>query len=81
MIQFSAHMVQITTPKTTNSYRTIHISSTLLQIQKKQQLLQKERKLLLGNKYHDSNFVCTKLNGKPISPNSINTVLLNIVNM
>lgn len=67
MIQISAKTVQITTPKTKNSYRTIHISDTLVRLLHRQKTLQQKRKLALGNKYTDSDFVCTKINGKPVS--------------
>ena len=36
-----------------------------------QQMLQNKNKLKYGHLYFDSNFVCTKKNGKPITPNSI----------
>lgn len=34
-------------------------------------MLQNKNKLKYGQLYFDSNFVCTKKNGKPITPNSI----------
>lgn len=71
MIQISGKVVEITTPKTKNSYRTVHISDTLNDLLKTQKLLQKKRKLALGNKYFDSELVCTKPNGKPVTPNVI----------
>lgn len=71
MISLSHHRVQLTTPKTKNSYRTVPISSTLIEILRKQKLFQKENKLRYGNKYYDSEFVCTKKDGKPVTPNVI----------
>lgn len=71
MIVLSQGRYAITTPKTKNSYRTIPIGQTLVDILKQQRKIQSERKLLYGKNYRESNFVCTQANGKPVTPNSI----------
>ena len=61
----------IGTPKTQASYRIIDIGETLtnlLKIHKKKQL---ENRLRYGQYYQQNNFVCTKENGSPVTPNSI----------
>ena len=61
----------IGTPKTQASYRIIDIGDTLtnlLRIHKKRQL---EIRLRYGQFYQQNNFVCTKENGEPVTPNSI----------
>ncbi|WP_195943431.1 tyrosine-type recombinase/integrase [Enterococcus faecium] len=59
------------TPKTKASYRTILLGDTLLKILKMMKKRQKENKLFYGSKYIDSDFVCVKENGQPVTPNSI----------
>lgn len=59
------------TPKTQSSYRTIDIGLELVSILKRHQIQQKENKLFYGQHYTDSNFLCTKENGKLVTPNSI----------
>ncbi|MDT2805277.1 tyrosine-type recombinase/integrase [Vagococcus lutrae] len=59
------------TPKTQSSYRTIHIGPSLLSLLKKAQIRQKENKLFYGDYYNETEFVCTKENGKPVTLNSI----------
>lgn len=59
------------TPKTQSSYRTIHIGPTLLSLLKKAKLRQKENKLFYREFYTDTEFVCTKENGEPVTLNSI----------
>lgn len=71
MINLNHHRVQLTTPKTKNSYRKIPIGSTLIDVLKKQKLLQKENRLRYGTRYYESDFVCTKKDGKPVTPNVI----------
>lgn len=61
----------IGTPKTKSSYRTILMGSTLTGILRKMRNRQKENKLFYGSHYIDSDFVCVKENGKPMTPNSI----------
>lgn len=58
------------TPKTSSSYRTIDIGETLIKILKKHKTRQKQNKLYYGEFYHQSNFVCTKENGQPVTPSS-----------
>lgn len=57
--------------KTDSSYRTIAIDDILIAELKKMKKRQSENKLRYGQHYYDSNFVCTKDNGKPVTPNSI----------
>lgn len=59
------------TPKTQSSYRTIHIGPSLLSLLKKAQIRQKENKLFYGNYYNETEFICTKENGNPVTLNSI----------
>lgn len=59
------------TPKTQSSYRTIPLGDTIINILKKHNLKQKENKLFYGQHYTETNFVCTKENGEPVTPNSI----------
>lgn len=59
------------TPKTQSSYRTIHIGPSLLSLLKKAKLRQKENKLFYRDYYTESEFVCTKENGEPVTLNSI----------
>lgn len=63
--------IVIGTPKTKSSYRTILIGNTLLSILKKMKLRQKENRVSYGTRYTDTDFVCVKENGKPVTPNSI----------
>lgn len=58
------------TPKTSSSYRTIDIGETLIKILKKHKTRQKQNKLSYGEFYYESNFVCTKENGEPVTPYS-----------
>lgn len=58
------------TPKTASSYRTIHIGSTLVNILREHRTRQKANKLKYGEFYHNSDFVCTKENGQPVTPSS-----------
>lgn len=59
------------TPKTQSSYRTIHIGPSLLSLLKKAQIRQKENKLFYGDYYNETEFICTKENGNPVTLNSI----------
>lgn len=61
----------ITTPKTKSSFRTILVSQSLIDTLRKHRKQQLEAKMRYGQYYRDSNFVCTKENGKPVTPNSI----------
>lgn len=61
----------IGTPKTKSSYRTILMGDTLQKILKRMRTRQKENKMFYGSYYFESDFVCVKENGKPVTPNSI----------
>lgn len=63
--------IQIGTPKTQASYRTISIDDMLVDELKKAKKRQMENRLRYGKHYYESNFVCTKENGEPVTPNSI----------
>lgn len=65
------HGIQLGTPKTQSSFRTIAIDDILLQELKRVRKRQSENKLRHGKYYFDSQFVCTKENGEPVTPNSI----------
>lgn len=71
MIMKRGTKYSIDTPKTQSSYRTISIGQTLINILKKHKLKQSENRLFYGKQYHESNFVCTKPNGNPITPSII----------
>ena len=58
------------TPKTKSSYRSIHIGNTLIDILNKHKEWQLNNKKTYGQWYHNSNFVCTKKNGQPITINT-----------
>ncbi|WP_161877900.1 tyrosine-type recombinase/integrase [Alkalibacterium sp. MB6] len=62
---------KITTPKTPSSYREIDIGDTLISLLKTHKKKQLENKLLYGMHYTNTNFVCTKENGEPVTPNVI----------
>lgn len=47
------------------------IGDTLVTLLKRSKLRQKENKLFYGSHYTDTNFVCVKENGHPVTPNSI----------
>ncbi|MGF2144090.1 tyrosine-type recombinase/integrase [Vagococcus fluvialis] len=59
------------TPKTQSSYRTIQIGPSLVSLLRKAKLRQKENKMFYGKYYNDTDFICTKENGNPITLNSI----------
>lgn len=71
MLQYSAHDVRIGKPKTAAGYRTIEIGQELIDILVKEKSRQSKNRLKYGKYYYDSDFVCTKDNGKPITPNAI----------
>lgn len=71
MIQPTKNDVRIGKLKTDASYRTVMIGDELVGALKRQKLIQNQNRLKYGKMYHQSNFVCTKNNGKPITPNSI----------
>ncbi|MGG5340641.1 tyrosine-type recombinase/integrase [Enterococcus sp. AZ192] len=71
MIGTKGGSYEIGTPKTKASYRTIVLGSTLTSLLKKMKNRQKENKLFYGQNYFDSDFVCVKENGQPVTPNSI----------
>ncbi|GAX02973.1 integrase [Secundilactobacillus pentosiphilus] len=61
----------ITTPKSAASYRTILVGQSLVDVLKKHRKQQMVNKMRYGKFYVDSNFVCTKENGQPVTPNAI----------
>lgn len=63
--------IQLGTPKTEASYRTISIDDMLVDELKAQKKRQMENRMRYGKFYYDSKFVCTKENGEPVTPNSI----------
>lgn len=63
--------IQIGTPKTQASYRTISIDDMLLEELKSHKKRQLENRMRYGKFYYESSFVCTKENGQPVTPNSI----------
>lgn len=69
---------QIGTPKTQSSYREISFGETLYRELKTHRKHQLEHKMFYQAEYQDSNFVCTKENGKLVTPNSIKWSCTNI---
>ena len=57
-------------PKNESSKRAISVSPAAMQILKEYQLWQKEQRLAMGELWHDSGFVFTKINGDIMYPNS-----------
>lgn len=71
MQQYGKDDYKLETPKSQAGYRTIVIGQILIDILKKHKKHQMEERLRYGKYYTNSNFVCTKENGKPVLPNSI----------
>lgn len=63
--------IKIGTPKTQSSYRTIKIDADLVCELKQHKKRQMENRLRYGKFYFESNYICTKDNGEPVTPNSI----------
>lgn len=63
--------ISISTPKTQSSYRTISLGETIVSILKQHKNRQNQNKLFYGLHYPITDFVCTKENGEPVTPNSI----------
>lgn len=57
--------------KTAASYRKISIGPSVIALLKKKRADQENQRARYGEFYFESNFVCTKENGKPVTPNSI----------
>lgn len=68
------------TPKTSNSIRTIDIGDTLANILTEHKKWKEKNKIDYGEYYNDNNFVCTKENGAFVTPTSLR-YLSKIVNM
>ncbi|WP_423189461.1 tyrosine-type recombinase/integrase [Alkalibacterium sp. f15] len=63
--------VEVGTPKTQSSYRTIGIGDELATVLRQHRKRQLENKLFYGQHYTDSEYICTKENGHLVTPNSI----------
>ena len=59
------------TPKTRNSARSIKLPESSIQLLKKYRAWQAERRLMLGDWWHDSGKLFTKDNGEPMHPDSL----------
>lgn len=59
----------IGTPKTQSSYRTIEIGATLVNELKNHEERQSESKFFYGDRYENSDYICTKENGTVCTPN------------
>lgn len=70
-VSVGSTLVKLGPPKTEASYRTILVGQTLIDILKEHRKHQMEQRLRYGKYYQESNFVCTKENGTPITPNVI----------
>ncbi|GAK47763.1 phage integrase family site specific recombinase [Secundilactobacillus oryzae JCM 18671] len=71
MLQAKNGNYRIGTPKTKSSYRKMLVGESLMEILRAHRKHQLEEKIRYGQFYIDSNFVCTKENGKPVTPNAI----------
>ncbi len=71
MKEYSKKDIRIGRVKTAASNRTILIGDELAGILRHHQMQQNKNKLKYGKYYYKSDFVCTKANGKPITPSSI----------
>lgn len=65
--------------KTSNSERTILMLPYTIPLLKQHKKNQLEKKLALGTKYHDFNFVCTKDTGYPYNPKYISTKFYDLI--
>jgi integrase len=68
------------TPKSPTSYRSITIGETLINVLERNKEWQEKNKKEYGKYYKNSDFVCTKENGKNITTNSIK-YLSRVVNL
>lgn len=57
--------------KTKSGYRTIAVGDNLLDTLRKEKLKQKQNKLKYGEHYYESDRVCVKENGQPLTPSTI----------
>lgn len=71
LVEKGKGQVELGTPKTDSSYRTISIGDTLVKILKDHKIRQKENKLKYGEFYTKSNFICTKENGQLLNTSSL----------
>ena len=71
LVEKGRGQVELGTPKTNSSYRTISIGETLVKILKDHKIKQKENKLKYGEFYTNSNFICTKENGQLLNTSSL----------
>ncbi|MDK0902763.1 tyrosine-type recombinase/integrase [Clostridium perfringens] len=71
LVEKGRGQVELGTPKTASSYRTISIGDTLVKILKDHKRNQKENKLKYGEFYTNSNFICTKENGQLLNTSSL----------
>lgn len=71
LVEKGKGQVELGTPKTDSSYRTISIGDTLVKILKDHKRNQKENKLKYGEFYTNSNFICTKENGQLLNTSSL----------
>ena len=67
----------LTTPKSKNSVRTLHISPSVLEVLRQEKANQEERKRFLGEQYFVDkyNYVIQKPCGGAYNPNSINRII------
>ncbi|WP_404407646.1 tyrosine-type recombinase/integrase [Jeotgalibacillus malaysiensis] len=75
------HKYKILTPKTRHSIRTLEVDESIMQLLKKHKLFQYEQKFLIGQDYHDLNFVFARANGLPEVPKQINNRIARLMRL
>ena len=66
-------------PKTESSYRTLPITDSVYNILCEHKALQDERKVLMGDYYVNSDYVCTWNNGEIITPNYLTRTFHSVI--
>lgn len=66
-------------PKTDNSVRTLYISDALYMILNKEKAKQDKNRKLLGELYHDNEYVCAWPDGRPYRPNYLSELFTKFI--
>lgn len=67
------------TPKTAHSRRTVALSPETVRVLRKHHTLQLERRLALGDAYHDGDLVFPRRAGEPVPPSNISHAFVRLV--
>lgn len=65
--------------KTLESYRSIKIARALLEILQRHKNIQEQNKLIFGDDYHDTGFVCCEPDGNVLDPSNFSKRFFNIL--